>query len=497
MGDQRRDADRTIAGTDTPLLGMTVAEFRANGRAVIDWIADYVEALEHLPVQPDVSPGDLRALLPEAAPQQGEPFAQILADLDSVVLPGLTNWQSPNWFAYFPTGASFPSILAELVSAGVGQQGMLWSSSPMATEIEAHVLDWLVDAMGLPTSFRSDGPGGGVLQMSASDSTHTALVVARHRLHSADAAVDASKMVVYTSPQAHSSIEKGANVAGYAHVRKVEVDEAFAMRPDALRRAIATDRAAGLVPTFVCSAVGTTGTTAVDPVRAIGEIARAEGLWHHVDAAYAGAAMLCEEFRHHLDGLELADSYTWNPHKWLAVNFDCSVFHVADREPLLAALSILPPYLRNAASDGGTVVDYRDWHVPLGRRPRALKLWFVLRAYGIAGLQALLREHVRLAQDVTTRIEADDRFVLVAPTTFALVSFRLADRGSREATNVATRALTAAVNDTGPAYVTGSVVTGPATGGEPLDFLRISIGATLTTASHVEDLWELLDRLAA
>ncbi|MFT5224215.1 MAG: aromatic-L-amino-acid decarboxylase [Glaciecola sp.] len=485
---------KRIVGTDTPLLGMTADEFRQHGRAVIDWIADFAEGLEDAPVQPSVAPGEIRGMLPAQAPEAPEPFGDVLADLDRVVVPGLTNWQSPNWFAYFPTGASFPSILAELVAAGIGQQGMLWSSSPICTELEALVLDWLVELMDLPRSFRSDGAGGGVLQMSASDSTHTALVVARHRAGTAGMAeavrVSADRMVAYTSPQAHSSIEKGANVAGYGHVRKVEVDQHFAMRPDALLRAIAEDRAAGLVPVFVCGAVGTTGTTAVDPIRAIGEIATDEGLWFHVDAAYAGAAMICQEFRHHQDGLELADSYTWNPHKWLAVNFDCSVFHVADRGPLLAALSILPPYLRNEASEAGAVIDFRDWHVPLGRRPRALKLWFVLRAYGADGLRALIREHVRLARELTARLEADDRFVVVAPTTFALVNFRSA------AGDEPTRTLAQAINDTGPAYLTPSIVTGPSTDDRDVVFIRVSIGATLTTVEHVEALWRLIDELA-
>lgn len=482
-----------IPGTDgTPLLGMTGEDFRRHGHELVDWIADFVSRLDDLPVQPSVEPGELRSRLPREVPDRPEGFASIVSDLERVVVPGLTNWQSPNWFAYFPTGASFPSILAELVSAALGQQGMLWSSSPIATELEEHVLDWLVEAMGLPSGWSSSGPGGGVIQMSASDSTHTALVVARHRAAGsgeAEGRVPAELMVAYTSPQAHSSIEKGANVAGYGHVRMVEVDDELAMRPDALREAIAADREAGLVPVFVCAAVGTTGTTAVDPVRAVGEVCLDQGLWLHVDAAYAGAAMLCPEFRHHQDGLELADSYTWNPHKWLAVNFDCSVFHVADRRPLIDALSILPPYLKNEASEAGAVTDYRDWHVPLGRRPRALKLWFVLRTYGISGLQAMVREHVRLARELTSRLEADDRFTIVAPTHFGLVTFRCRD-------DEATRSLATSINETGPAFLTPSVVSGPSTGGEEVAIIRVSIGATLTEQRHVDALWQLIDTLA-
>ena len=465
---------------------MTPEAFRAAGHRLVDWVADLQARLEDLPTTPDVRPGDLRALLPPAAPEEPEPFDDVLADLERVVVPGLVGWQSPRWFAYFPTGASFPSVLADLVTAGVGQQGMLWSTSPITTELEAHVLDWLVALLGLPTTWRSDGAGGGVLQMSASDSTLTALVAARHR-----AGARAADAVAYASTQAHSSIEKGARVAGYGHVRLLDVDDAFALRVDALQDAVAADRAAGLVPTFVCAAVGTTGTTAVDPVRPVAEVARREGLWCHVDAAYAGSAMLCEEHRHHQDGLELVDSYTWNPHKWMAVGFDCSVLHVADRRPLLEALSIVPPYLRNAASDSGAVIDYRDWHVPLGRRPRALKLWFVLRAYGAEGLRAIIREHVALAKGLEARIAADPRFALVAPTPFGLVTFR------HVAGDEATRAIADAVNATRRAAVTPSVVRGPSTGDRDVAIVRVSIGATLTERRHVEELWELVDRAAA
>lgn len=468
------------------LLGMTREEFRTAGHALVDWIADFTGRLEDLPVVPDVAPGDLRAMLPAAPPEVGEPFDAILADLDRVVVPGLTNWQSPNWFAYFPTGASYPSVLADLLGAALGQQGMLWSSSPITTELEQHVLDWLVDLLGLPARFRSDGPGGGVLQMSASDSTHTALVVARERA-TREHGVPAHLQVAYSSTQAHSSIEKGARVAGYGHLRQVDVDDRFALRPDALAAAVAADRAAGLHPTFVCAAVGTTGTTACDPVRAVAELARAEGLWCHVDAAYAGAAMLLPECRHLQDGLELVDSYTWNPHKWFAVGFDCSVFHVADRRPLLEALSILPPYLRGAAGDGTAQVDYRDWHLPLGRRSRALKLWFVLRSYGVQGMQAMLREHLRLATWFDARVTADPRFEVIAPTVLGLVSFR------HVAGDEATRALGDAINEDRGVLITPSEVE---LDGVPTAFLRVSIGATLTRARHVEALWNRVDAAA-
>jgi aromatic-L-amino-acid decarboxylase len=391
---------------------MSTDEFRRHGHQLIDWAADYLATVQQRPVRSRAEPGTVRAALPERAPEKPELFDSVLADLDNVILPGITHWQHPGWFAYFPANSSPPSILGELVSAALGVQGMLWSTSPAATEVEGLVLDWLVDLMDLPRSWRIDtGPGGGVLQGSASDAVHTALVVARTRAVRSGA--DVRSLVVYSSSQAHSSIEKGARVAGFEHVRALEVDEHHSLRLEALREAVEGDLAGGLVPCAVVSTIGTTNTTAVDPVRAVGELSRTYGLWHHIDAAYAGAAMICPEFRHLQDGIELADSYTFDAHKWMFTNFDCSAFWVADRRALIQTLSILPPYLRDAASESGKVVDYRDWHVPLGRRFSSLKLMLVLRFYGAGGLRHHIGEDVRLARELARRLEQDSRFSYV------------------------------------------------------------------------------------
>mgnify|MGYP001464238073 FL=1 len=456
-------------------------EFREHGHALIDWIADYWERVEELPVVSHIAPGTIRDQLPPNAPETGEPFENLIKDLDSVVMPGITHWQHPSWFSFFPANASPPSVLAELVSAGLGVQGMLWSTSPAATEIESHVLDWLVELLDLPTSWKTTEQGGGVLQMSASDSTHTALVVARHQ--AAKLGISPDSMVAYASTQTHSSIQKGATVAGYGHITLVDVDEEQAMRSQDLLAAIDRDRANGLNPVFVAATVGTTGTTGVDPIRSIGEICRNEDLWLHIDAAYAGNAMLCPEFRHHQDGVELADSYTFNPHKWLMVNFDCSVFYVADRGPLIDCLSILPPYLKNEASESGAVIDYRDWHVPLGRRFRALKLWWVIRSYGAEGLRSMIRYHVALAEQLANRLESDSRFDLVAPHPFALVCFRCTEGDE------ATTRLIEAVNASGAVAWTGSELDG-----RPM--IRVSIGQRATEQRHVDALWALIDELA-
>ena len=341
----------------TETFHMSPDEFRIRGHEVIDWIADYLAGVETQRILPDIAPGAIRSMLPEAAPEAPESFDAIMRDIDEIVMPGVSHWQSPGWFAFFPANSSGPAILGDLLSSGLAQQGMLWATSPAATEVEMLVMDWLVDLLDLPQAWKTTGPGGGVIQMSASDATHVALVVARNR--AIEAGSRHGTLVAYTSQQAHSSIEKGATVAGFQNIRLIDVDEVFAMRADALEKEIASDIAGGLTPAFIGSAIGTTGTTAVDPVRAIAEIARRYDMWHHLDAAYAGTAMICPEFRHHQDGLELVDSYTFNPHKWMFTTFDCSAFYIADRRELIDMMSILPPYLRSKATESGEVFDYR------------------------------------------------------------------------------------------------------------------------------------------
>jgi aromatic-L-amino-acid/L-tryptophan decarboxylase len=464
---------------------MTPEEFRAYGRQVVDWIADYYERLESFPVLSQVAPGAIRAALPVDPPELGEPFADVLADLDRVILPGITHWQHPSFFAYFPANASGPAILGDLLASGLGVQGMLWATSPAATELETHVLDWLATLLGLPERFRSDGPGGGVIQHTASDAALVALLAALHRAtggRSEHAGIAAGRYAVYTSGQTHSSIEKACRVVGLgaAALRKIDVDpDMLAARPAHLRELIARDVANGVIPVLVVASVGATGTGAVDPVRELATIAREHGAWLHVDAAWAGVAAVAPELRWLNDGVELADSYCTNPHKWLLTNFDCDAFWVADRAALIGALSILPEYLRNSATESGAVIDYRDWHVPLGRRFRALKLWAVIRWYGAEGLRAHIRGHVALAQEFASWVAADERFELVAPHPLALVTFRL------RAGDDATRALMEHANASGELYLTHTLVNGNIA-------LRLSIGSPLTEHRHVEAAWQFL-----
>jgi aromatic-L-amino-acid decarboxylase len=467
---------------------MTPDEFRRHGNEVVEWIARYMERVEELPVLSRVAPGEVRAQLPQHPPEEGEPFDAVLADLDRIIVPGLTHWQSPGFFAYFPSNGSGPAILGELLSAGLGVQGMLWSTSPACTELETHVMDWLVEALALPREFRSDGPGGGVIQDTASSAVLCAILAARERTSggATNARGGDGSLTVYCSTQTHSSVEKGVAVAGIGvdHLREVEVDSAFAMQPQALAAAIAADRAAGKRPSCVVATVGSTSSNAIDPVAAIAEICAREGVWLHVDAAMSGTAALCPELRFVHAGVERADSYCFNPHKWMLTTFDCSAFWVRDRRPLLAALSILPEYLRNAASASGAVIDYRDWHIQLGRRFRALKLWMVLRWYGLAGLRAMVRSHVELAHRFASWVEADPDWEVAAPVPLNLVCFR--HRGGDAANQ---RAMDA-VNASGEAYLTHTKLDGKLT-------LRLCVGQARTEARHVERAWELLRAGAA
>lgn len=473
---------------DTKSFHMSPDEFRRQGHAVIDWIADYYSRVESFPVLSRVQPGAIRAKLPPAAPQQGEAFDQILADMERVILPGITHWQSPNFFAYFPANASGPAILGDLLSSGLGVQGMLWSTSPACTELETHVLDWLVPMLGLPDTFLSTSTGGGVIQDTASSSSLCALLAARERstqFASNRRGCD-GKLVAYCSTQTHSSVEKAVKIAGLGsdNLRQIAVDQDFAMRSDALVRQIEADQKSGLVPCFVCATVGTTSSCAIDPVREIARICRDQNLWLHVDSAMSGTAALCPEFRFINDGVELADSYTFNPHKWMFTNFDCNCFYVADRKHLIQTLSVLPEYLRNKATESGAVIDYRDWHVQLGRRFRSLKLWFVIRHYGIEGLQHHVREHVRLAQMFAGWVRADSRFELAAPATLNLVCFRL------RSGDQANQTLMDRLNASGDLYLTHTKLDGKLT-------LRLCVGQTNTQAQHVERAWQRIQHEAA
>lgn len=466
---------------------MSPEQFRKEGKKVIDWIADYYENVENFPVLSQVAPGEIISSLPENPPQKGESIDAVIHDIDRKIMPGITHWQSPNFYAFFPSNTSFPSILGDLISSGLGIQGMLWATSPAATELETRVLDWLICMMGMPEKFRSTSAGGGVIQDTASTSALTAVIAARERATNfqSNKIGARQKLVAYISSQTHSSLEKAVKIAGIGtdNLRLIDVDKEFGMRPELLDQQIQIDKANGYIPFFICAALGTTSSNAVDPIRKIGEIARRENCWFHVDGAMSGTAMICPEYRHYMDGVELADSFVFNPHKWMFTNFDCDVFWVGNRNELINTFSILPEYLKNKTTESGAVFDYRDWHVQLGRRFRSLKLWFVIRHYGIEGLQFHIRKHIEMAQNFAGWVKQSENFELVVDPLFNLVCFRHknGDDFNLELMNK--------VNETGKIYFTHTKLNNQIV-------LRMSIGQTHTEPVHVKKAWDLIKQFA-
>ena len=461
---------------------MTPEEFRHHAHELVDWMADYLRDVGERRIVPDVEPGDVRRSLPATPPAAAEPFEQIAADFRNLILPGMTHWNHPGWFAYFPANHSPPSILAEMLTATLGAQCMSWQTSPAATELEQVVMDWLRDLLGLPGEFT------GVIQDTASTATLVALLTARER-----AGTDPARLTVYASTEAHSSVPKGVRLAGIGleRLRAIPADAAFAMRPDLLEQAVTADVALGLVPACVVATAGTTSSTGMDPLRAIGDICRRHGIWMHVDAAYAGAAAILPERRALFDGGELADSLVFNPHKWLLTNFDCSAYFVRDVPALLRTFAANPAYLRTARDT--EVVNFRDWGIQLGRRFRALKLWFVIRSYGVEGLRAMLRRHIALAAEFRSWVEGEPAFVVAAPSPFGLVCFRhepAALDGDGPALDAWNRELLERVNAAGDVYLTHTVLGGRYT-------LRLAVGQWQTRRANVLRAWELVRSAAA
>jgi aromatic-L-amino-acid decarboxylase len=466
---------------------MDLAEFRRHAHVFVDWMADYLETLESLPVKAQVKPGQIADALPARPPEEAEPLEAIFQDFKAIVVPGITHWQHPKFFAYFPANSSPPSLLAEMLTATLGAQCMLWQTSPAATEMETRVLDWLRQMIGLPDGFI------GTIQDSASSAILCAILTGRERATGWRVNDDgvSQRLTVYCSAETHSATEKGAKIAGVGrkNVRKIAVDATFAMRADALDRAIAEDKAAGAVPVCVVASIGTTGVGAVDPLRAIWEVCRKHRVFLHVDAAWAGSALVLPEHRWMIDGIEHADGFVFNPHKWMFTNFDCSAHFVRDPDALVQTLEILPAFLRTR--ERGHVIDYRDWSVPLGRRFRALKLWFVIRAYGVEGVRALIAAHIELAREAEGWIVAAPDFELIAPRSLALLNFRYHPRGVDEAGALdrLNERLLEALNDSGELYLTPNRVNGAYA-------IRLAIGQTATERRHVETAWETIEATA-
>ena len=457
--------------------------FRDFGHQFVDWVADYLDGVEKYPVLSRVKPGEIKARLPLEPPARPEPMGRIFADFREIVLPGITHWQHPGWFAYFPANNSPASILAEILTAGLGSQCMVWQTSPAAAELEDRVLDWLRRMLGLPEGM------AGVIQDTASTATLCALLSAREKSTGFASNQNGFKagLTVYASDQAHSSIEKGVKIAGFGidSLRLIPTDDAYAMIPDKLEAAIVADKNRGLTPACVVATIGTTSSTAVDPLAEIGRICRRQDVWLHVDAAFAGSACILPEMRGFLEGAEFMDSFVMNPHKWLFTNFDCSAYFVKEPGLLVQTFEIHPEYLKTGVD--AHVRNYRDWGIPLGRRFRALKLWFVIRSYGVEGLQAMLREHIRLARLFESWVENDRRFELLAPVPFSLVCFRFNDGRDNESLDIFNKKLLDKVNAEGRIFLTHTSLRGRFA-------LRMAIGQRTTQEKHVREAWEIIVR---
>jgi len=463
---------------------MNLDEFRKYGHELIEWMAAYFENIENLPVKSKVQPGEIINQLPDFAPDLPEDFDKIMEDFNRVIVPGMTHWQHPGWHAYFTANNSYPSILAEMLTSAMGAQCMSWATSPAATELEERVMEWLRDMTGLPKTF------SGVIQDTASTATLVSLLTARekhtnYRINN-DGFYGRSVFTIYCSSEAHSSIERAVKIAGFGkgNLRKIEVDENFAMKPDALEAALVHDMDHGFVPLAVIAAIGTTGSTAFDPLDKIGNICQKYKLWLHVDAAWAGTAMLLPEMSYMIKGIENVDSYVFNPHKWMFTNFDASAYFVKDKEALIRTFEILPEYLKT--KEGTSVNNYRDWGVQLGRRFRALKLWFVIRSFGVKGLQDKIRNHLAWAGDFAAWVENDPDFELLAPAPLAAVCFRMnKGGGDAETLNSLNKQLLEKINNTDKVFLTHTTLNGDYT-------IRFVVGQTRSEKQHIEEAWRII-----
>lgn len=468
---------------------MNLEEFRKYAHEFVDWMADYYRNIEQYPVKSQVKPREIYDQIPEEPPQSGEDMQAIFDDFRKIILPGITHWQSPKFFGYFPANSSYPSVLGEMLTATLAAQCMIWDTSPSAAELEEKVLNWLKKMTGLPSGWH------GVIQDSASSATLVSLLTAREKYSNYQinkkGFADYADFRIYCSTETHSSIEKAVMIAGFGqqNLVKVSVDDQLRLKPEALQAAIEDDLRRGKMPVAVVATLGTTGTTAIDPLRSVAEICQKYNLWLHVDAAFAGSALVLPEFRWMIEGIEQVDTFVFNPHKWLFTNFDCSAYYVKDRDALLRTLSILPEYLKTASR--GKVNDYRDWGIPLGRRFRALKLWFVLRNYGVEGIQSVLRSHLQWAAELEQWISDDDQFEIVAPRTLNLVCFRFHPQGvdEEDRLNKLNERLLQALNASGNLFLTHTKVKGRYT-------LRMVTGQTYLQKRHVQEAWEFIRKTA-
>ncbi|KAH0909335.1 hypothetical protein HID58_032656 [Brassica napus] len=485
-------------GSKNVLKPMDSEQLREYGHRMVDFIADYYKTIETFPVRSQ--PGYLHNLLPDSAPDHPETLEQVLDDVKVKILPGVTHWQSPSFFAYYPSNSSVAGFLGEMLSTGLNVIGFSWVASPAATELEIIVLDWLAKLLNLPEQFLSKGKGGGVIQGSASEAILVVMIAARDKVLRTAGKNALGKLVVYSSDQTHSALQKACQIAGIHpenwRVLKADTSTNYALRPELLQEAVSRDLEAGLIPFFLCGNVGTTSSTAVDPLAALGKIAKVDTsfsneMWFHVDAAYAGNACICPEYRQYIDGVETADSFNMNAYKGLLTNFDCSLLWVKDQYAVTEAFSANPEYLKNKASEANLVVDYKDWQIALSRRFRSLKLWMVLRLYGAETLKSYIRNHIKLAKVFEQLVSQDPNFEVITPRIFSLVCFRIVPIDNDEKKcNSRNLELLEAVNSSGKLFISHTALSGKMV-------LRFSIGAPLTEQKHVKEAWKVIQEEAS
>ncbi|KMZ74011.1 putative Tyrosine decarboxylase (or alternatively Aromatic aldehyde synthase) [Zostera marina] len=476
-----------------PFRPMDAEQLRKYGHKMVDFIADYYKSIEQFPVLSQVQPGYLKDHLPNAAPDQPEEFQDVLDDITKKIIPGVTHWQSPNFFGYFSASGSIAGFLGEMLCSGLNTIGFNWITFPASTELEITVLDWLAKLLNLPEKFLSSGHGGGIIQGTASEALVIVLLAARDKILGRIGRNSMDKLVVYSSDQVHSFLKKSCQIVGIHsrnfRVLQTDASSSYGIDPRNLDQAIHDDMEAGLIPFFLCATVGTTSSAAVDPLVEIGQIAEEYGMWFHVDAAYAGNACICPEYRHYLDGVEYADSFGMNPYKWLLTNFNGSCLWVKDQRDLVNSLGTNPEYLANKISRENKFVDFKDMEIPLGRRFRSLKLWMVFRLYGAENLKEHIRNHIKLARQFEELVRSDNRFEIVCPTLFSLVCFRLLPRNEDDGGYELNSELLDAVNSTGKLFFTHTIISGKY-------IFRFSIGATLTEERHIRESWKVIQNQA-
>ncbi|KMZ65142.1 putative Tyrosine decarboxylase (or alternatively Aromatic aldehyde synthase) [Zostera marina] len=476
-----------------PLRPMDAEQLRKYGHKMIDFIADYYKSIEQFPVLSQVQPDYLKDLLPNFAPDQPEKFQDILDDITKKIIPGVTHWQNPNFFGYFSASSSIAGFLGEILCSGLNVIGFNWLTSPASTELEIIVLDWLAKLLNLPDKFLSSGHGGGIIQGTASEAILVVLLAARDKILLRIGRNSMDKLVVYSSDQVHSFFKKACQIAGIHsenfRVLQTNASSGHGIDPRILDQAIHDDMDIGLIPFFLCATVGTTSSAAVDPLVEIGLITEENGMWFHVDAAYAGNACICSEYRHYLDGVEYADSFGINPYKWLLVNFDCSCLWVKDQRDLVNSLTTNPVYLENMIFRKNNFVDFKDMEIQIGRRFRSLKLWMVFRLYGVENLKEHIRKNIKLARQFEKLVRSDNRFEIVCPGMFSLVCFRLLPHNENDGGYELNSKLLDAVNSTGKLFFTHTIISDKY-------ILRFAVGATLTEERHIIESWKVIQNQA-